>query len=46
MEGGFRRPHPAVEVSSLVVDLEVVCTFLLAAAESSLVVGLEVVCTF
>jgi hypothetical protein len=46
MEEGYRRPHLAVEASSLVVGLEVVCTFDLAAGESSLVVDREVVYTF
>lgn len=46
MEGGYRRPHLAVEASSLVVGLEVVCTVHLAAGESSLAVGREVVYTF
>lgn len=39
-------PHLVAAASSLVVDLEVVCTFHLAAGDSSLVVDREVVCTF
>lgn len=45
-EEGYHRPHLAVEASSLVVGLEVVCIFHLAAGQSSLVVGREGVCTF